>query len=254
MGIVRRVGGLTAGTAGLVGSVLGVAGLAGVWLAYAEVMRRVDRVFGRADQALADVRDNLGQAVARLKETETELEAVRKREADLAAQPPAQRGARRELSRRAVESVGPGVGEARNLLVRATEAGLVANGLLDALAELPGDGVRVDTDRLKETATQIADLTEKTSKLSELLARAAPAGGDEVQPESTRAVEAVRRPIALAEAGAERLGRGRQSVAESHAKLRRWITGIAAALTVALVWIAAGQFSLLVHGWKLLRR
>ena len=254
MAMMRRAGGLTAGAAGLVGAALCAAGLVGVWLAHAEAMRRVDRVFGRAEQALADVQENLGQAADRLRQTETELEAVRQREADLAAQPPAQRGARRELSRRAVESVGPGVGEARTLLVRATEAGLVANGLLDALAELPGDRVHVETDRLKETATQIADLTEKTNKLSELLARATPAAGDDVQPESARAVEAVRRPIALAEDGADRLERGRQSVAAGHAKLRRWVGGTAAALTVVLLWIAAGQFSLLVHGWKLLRR
>jgi hypothetical protein len=251
MGIARRLGGLTAG---LVGSALCVAGLVGVWLAYAEVMRRVDRVFGRADQSLADVQGNLLQAVVRLRETEAELEAVRKREADLAAQPPAQRGARRELSRRAVESVGPGVGEARALLVRATEAGLLANGLLDALAELPGDRGRVDTDRLKETADQFANLTEKTGKLTELLARTTPAGNDPVEPESSRAVEAVRRPIALAEAAAERLDGSRQSISEGHATLRRWIVGLAAALTVVLVWIAAGQTSLLIHGWKLIRR
>jgi low affinity Fe/Cu permease len=34
----------------------------------------------------------------------------------------------------------------------------------------------------------------------------------------------------------------------------RWINGLAVALTVVLVWIGAGQLSLLVHGWKLVRR
>jgi hypothetical protein len=87
-----------------------------------------------------------------------------------------------------------------------------------------------------------------------MLARAAPAGDDEVGTESSRAVEAVRRSIALADAGSERLESSRQSIAAGHARLMRWINGIAIVVTVVLVWIAAGQFSLLIHGWKLVRR
>ena len=255
MGIARRVAGLTAGTAGLVGTALCVAGLVAVGLTYAEVMRRVDRLFGRADQALADVRQNLDQAAARLRETETELEAVRKREADLAAQPPAQRGARRDLSRRAVESVGPGTAEVRALLVKATEAGLIANGLLEALAELPmTDRVHVDADRLKEMSDRLGDLIEQSNRLAGVLARVGPAGEEDARSESSRAVEAVRQPIARIDSGSERVEGARQSITGAHARIGRWVIGLAVSLAGVLVWIAAGQISLSIHGWKLIRR
>src|SRR5262249_15181878 len=146
-----------------------------------------------------------------LRETEKELEVVRKREAELASQPPTQRPGRREVSRKAVESLGPGVADARTTLVKATEAALVANGLLDALAELPVvERVNLDTDQLKGASDQLGELTERATRLAELLARAAPAGDEQVGTESARAVEAVRRPIALADAGSERLDGGRQ--------------------------------------------
>jgi hypothetical protein len=251
MRFVRRLVGLLFGTAGVLGAVLGVAGLVGVWVGYLEVVRRVNRVFDGADQALAGIQSNLQQASDRLRETETELEAVRKREAERAADRPG----RREASRKAVEALGPRMGEARSTLLKATEAGLVANGLLDALAELPAiEHVNVDTDRLKEASAQLAELTERSKKLAELLAPATPMSEEEIGAESSRAVEAVRRPIVLAEAGVDRLENGRQTIGEGHARIRRWINSLTLVLTVALVWISAGQFSLLLHGWKLVRR
>src|SRR5688572_18083582 len=131
MRVLRRFTGLLSGAAGATGLALCVAGLVGCWTAHAEAVRRVDRVFGRAEDALADVRGNLRKAGDRLRDSRAELVAVRKRESDLAAQPPAERRTRREVSRKAVEAVGPRAGEAREMLVNATEAALVADGLLD---------------------------------------------------------------------------------------------------------------------------
>lgn len=255
MRLMRRLAGLGSGIAGTVGFALAVAGLVGVWVGYVEVVRRVDRVFDRADEALGGIQENLRGVVDRLRETEAELEGVRKREAELASQPPAERAGRRAASRKAVEALGPGVGDARSTLVRATEAALVANGLLDALAELPAvERINVDTDRLKEASAELGELTERATRQAEVLARLAPVGGPEVEGESSRAVEAVRKPIALAEAGRERVEDARQSIDAAHKRLMRWINGLAVALTVVLVWIGAGQLSLLVHGWKLVRR
>lgn len=254
MRIVRRLTGLVSGAAGASGLVLCVAGLVGVWAGYREVVRRVDRVFAGADQALGDVEANLGQATTRLREAETELEAVRKREADLAAQPPADRGARRAASRKSAEALGSQVGEARAILVKATEAALVANGLLEALAELPAvERVNVDVDRVKETSTQLSDLTDRTTRLADMLARAAPPADDSVAGESSRTAEAIRRPIALAEAGSDRLADGRRSLADARARLMWWVDRIVAGLAAVLIWIGAGQLSLAVHGWKMVR-
>jgi hypothetical protein len=255
MRLARRLLGLVSGAAGLVGLLLGLAGLVGVWVGYTEVMRRVNGIFDRTDQALAGAHHNLRQATDRLRATESELEAIRNREADLASQSPDQRPAKRAASRKALESVGPGVAEARSTLVKSTEAALVASGLLDALAELPGvERVNVDPDRLKETSARLDELTEKSTRLTELLARAGAANGDDVAGETTRAVEAVRKPIALAEAGSERLESCRQSIGAAHDRLVRWINWITVALALILFWITIGQLSLLIHGLRLIRR
>jgi hypothetical protein len=255
MRFARRLIGLLSGTAGLVGVLLGVAGLAGVWIGYNEVMRRTNGIFDRADQVLAGARDNLRHATDRLRATETELDAVRQREAGLASEPPDQRPAKRAVSRKALDALGPGVAEARSTLMKATDAALVANGLLEALAELPGvERVNIDPDRLKEASVRLDELTEKSTRLIDLLARAGPANGDDTSAESFRAVEAVRKPIALAEGGSERLESGRLSIGAAHDRLIWWINRIAGVLAVILVWITAGQLSLLICGWKWIRR
>lgn len=255
MKLIRRLAGLLSGAAGAIGLVLCVAGLVGVWVGHVEVVRRVDRVFGGADQALTDTDGNLHRAADQLRKCQAELAAVREREADLTAHPPDQRAARRELSRKAVEGLGPQLGEARVVLEKATEIGLVANGLLDALAELPAvERSRVDTDRLKETSAQVGELTDQAARVSTLLARAAPATDTQVGDETSRADGLLRRTIGLAEEGSDRLATARQKVADGRARLMRWINGLAVALTIVLVWIAAGQVSLLIHGWSVVRR
>jgi hypothetical protein len=255
MGVVRRLAGLVFGAAGLTGLLLCLAGLVGCWFGYREAVRYTDGVFGRAEGAVAEVQGNLRAAADRLRQAESELEEVRRREAGSAPDPPAQRAARRALSRKAVEAVGPGLGEARVLVARATEAGLVANGLLDALGELSVlDRVNVDTDGLKEASSRLSDLTDRSARLEELLARAAPPTDDEVARESSAAVDGLRRALALADAGSDRLANGRQRVADGHARVRQWINAAAVIVTVVLVWVGAGQLSLLVHARRLVRR
>ncbi|HKB03057.1 MAG TPA: hypothetical protein VKD90_12605 [Gemmataceae bacterium] len=255
MRFVRRLSGLLFGTAGAVGLLLSVAALVGCWAVYSEVQRRVDRVFGRVDGTLTEIQGNLKQAADRLRRSQLELEAVQKREAELTSQPPAQRGVRRELSRKAVESLGPQLGETREGVAKAVEIGLVANGLLDALAELPiVERINVDTDQLKEVSAQLAELTERSNKLASLLAPAAPTSDEQVADESSRAVETLRRTIALADAGADRLEGRRQQVADGHSRAGRCIDGTLVVITIVLLWIAAGQLSLLIHGRKLIRR
>jgi len=250
MRVARRLTGCLFGATGATGLVLCVAGLVGCWVAYSEVVRRADRLFGRADGALAEVGGNLGQAADRLRGAQAELEAARHRESE-----PAGRSARRALSRKTVEAVGLPATEARDLLVKATDAALVANGLLDALAELPlVERVSVDTDRLKQTSAQLAELSERSAKLAALLAPAAPGADAEIDSESSRATETLGRSIALADAGVEGLELGRQRIANGHARAVGWATGVAIIATVLLLWIAAGQVSLLIHGRILARR
>ncbi len=82
----------------------------------------------------------------RLRLTRQELEAVQQREVELAAKPPAERSLHRAMSRKVAEGATPQLSEARHKVVKATEAALILNGFLEALAELPiGQSVGIET-------------------------------------------------------------------------------------------------------------
>jgi hypothetical protein len=252
MGLIRRLIGIVFGTAGLIGLLLCVAGIVGCWLAHSEVHRRVDRTFDRADSSLAQADQSLRQVGQRLTETQSELAALRRRESEMASQPPAGKSALRVLSKRAAASFNPQLGEARQMLVQATEVTLVVNGLMDALAELPlTERVNIDVDRLHSASDQLTDLNQRATKLLALLDKAAPDGDSEIEGESTRAGELLDRILAAVGDGSNRIDSARSTVERSQAKIGLWVDRLAIVITVLLVWIGAGQLSLLVHGKKL---
>jgi len=250
MTVLRRLVAAVLGTAGAVGVVLCVAGVVGCWVAYAEAVRRADRTFGRAEGALSELRDGLAQAGDRLRVTQDELDAVRKREADLAAQPPAERTLRRAVSRKAVEGVSPQLADARKKLVAATDGALFLEGLLDALAELPlGHRVGVEPDKLRNASDRLGELVGKSDQLAATLAKASPDPADGAAEESTRLYDLLDRIVAAADAGADRAGSAHDRVRAWHDRVVRWLTVAAAGVTLALVWVGLGQLSLLVHGY-----
>jgi len=235
--------------------ILCVAGIVGCWYLRAEAIRRMEATLGRAVEITADVRDSLDQVVLRLRQTERELASIRQREEGLAARPPEERTARRALSRTALAALKPGLGDAREKLVKSVEAGLVLNGLLEALAETPlVERTNIDTDRLKDSSARLSELIEQADRLA-----AALAGPPAAQPDATPAEESARLSgviaaiIARAEEGSRRAGAGGERIADKRGRVAYWIDLIALTLTAAFVWIGAGQLCLLTRGRTLVR-
>jgi hypothetical protein len=255
MPVMRRLFGLLCGASGGTGLLLCIAGIVGCWWLHAEVVQRVDGVFGRAETLLVDVGASLDQVGGRMRQTQSELESVRQREVDLDAKPPVERSLRRSLSRKGIAALSPQLGDARGKLNKATEIGLVVNGLLEALAELPlVERAGVDTDKLKETSAQLSALIDQTDKLRLQLGISLPEQPAEtITAESSRAVDLVGQIVAATDDGSDRVNGARLKVADRHAQIIKWITLSAVFLTLLLVWIAAGQFSLLLHGRSLVR-
>ncbi len=242
-----------AGAAGLVACALGVVGC---WVLYAELTARTDRVFGRAEGALGGLRGYLGQVRDRLRQTEQDLDAVRRREEELADRPPADRDKRRALSRTAAEGVALHLGDTRRKLVTATEVALVADGFLDALAELPlGERVGVDAGRLRGASDQLSDLIGQADKMALLLAGSAPGvTHDGAADQSARIAESLGRVVAAVDEGATRADDARERVEAWHARVTRWLMGTAVAVTGVLAWAGAGQLCLLMHACRGSRR
>jgi len=256
MRIAHRLFGVLGGTAGAIGLVLCIGGIFGCWWVRSEATRRADRTLGRVEDLLADVRDNLGQAGDRMRQTQHELDSIRERETDMAGRPATERNARRSLSRKAMLAVNPQLGDARGKLAQATEVGLVLRGVLDALAEMPlVERAGVAPERLRESSTQLSELTQKAEKLAGSLAGSPAEPPDStVADETSRLVEGVGRLVAALDDEATRAYRAREATADQRTQIGRWITLAAAILTAVLIWIGLGQLSLLAHGWKLARR
>ena len=210
-------------------------------MAYAEAVRRADRTFGRAEDALGDVRDSLRQAGDRLRQTRQELATIREQ---LQAQPFVVDG--QAIARKAAEAALPLLVEARQKLLKATEAGLVLEGLLDALAELPlGERVGIEPERLRDASDRLGELIGRSELLAATLEKTASVLADE----SWRLIGPLDRIIAATDAGADRADAARERVRAWHARVIYWLTVAAVGVTVLLAWIGLGQLSLLVHGY-----
>jgi hypothetical protein len=250
MRALRRALTAVLGTAGAAGLVLCIAGVVGCWALHAEAVSLADRVCGRAESSLGGVRDDLTAARDQLGRTQQELNAIRQREAEFNAGPPADRGGRRPLARKLTGDVPSQLGEARRRLVTATEAALAVNGFLDALAELTlSERVGVDIDRLRGASDALSELIGRGDKLSSLLAASAPdpAGAAD---QSSRIAESLGRVVAAVDEGAARADAARAQVGAWRARVTRGLTWAAALVTLILAWVGVGQLSLLAHACR----
>jgi hypothetical protein len=213
-------------------------------------------MFCRAEGSLGGARDDLVHVRDRRRQTRQEMDAIRRREDELAAHPPADRGGRRGLSRKAAEDVSPRLGDARRKLVTATEAALVVNGFLDALAELSlGERVGIDVDRLRLAADELSALIGRADRLAAHLAGAPsdPAAGG-IADQSSRIAESLDRVITAVDEGAARVTSAQERVEAWHARVTGWLTTTAVVVTLILAWAGTGQLSLLVHARRWVRK
>ena len=247
MHTVWRVLRAVLGLAGLVGTVLCLAGIVGCWVLYAEAVRRTDRALGRVTDALTAHHANLVRARDQLVRTRGELNDLRERDAEVNVP---ERNARRSKLRQTSAGATAKLADARRVVVGATEAALVAEGFLSALAELPvADRVGVDVEALRDAADRLSDAAQTTERLSGLLGPAAPEpSGTAVREHSARLDELLGAVAGAVGAGAERLENARERTERLRAPLVRAFTGAALLGTFLLAWIGAGQASLLRRG------
>jgi hypothetical protein len=138
------------------------------------------------------------------------------------------------------------------MLVKATEVALVADGFLDALAEVPlSERVGVDAGRLRGASDQLLELIGQADRLAALLAGSAPGmAPDGAADQSARITEALRRVAAAVDEGATRANEAQERVGAWHARVSRRLTLAAVVGTLILAWAGVGQLSLLAHACR----
>lgn len=243
MRLARRLVGLILGVLGATGTTLCVAGLVGVWVVHADLTRRADGAFGRVEDRLGPAKADIGRAAERLRQAHREVEAVERKEEEPAA-PPAAKRRRAVVPKATAASAAGQLGQARQALVTATEVGLVADGILDVLAELPAsERVGLDTDRLRDTSAQLTDLIRTAERLSAAL----PAQDDESDP---GIAEPLGRAVAALDAAEANFGEVHARVQDWHRRTVRALTTGAVVLTALLVWVGLGQVCLTATGFR----
>lgn len=242
MRFVRRLFAALFGLLGATGTILCVAGVFGVWVLHSDLRSRADRVFGRVEDRLAPTRAELGRAADRLREVGREVEAVERREEGSGAK------RKRAVPKAAAQSAAGQLGQVRQAVVTATEVGLVADGVLDLLAELPAaERVGIDTARLRDASGQLSDLIRTADRVAAALPRPAD------EPDAPDIADGVRRVAAALDETAANIGDAHTRVTDWHTRTVRALLLVAIALTALLVWVGLGQACLTTAGFRRVR-
>lgn len=243
---LRRLLAALLGLLGATGTVFCVAGVVGTWVLRADLTARADRVFDRVETRLGPAREELVRAADRLRQVRREVEEVERREAEPAAAPAAKRR-RAVVPKATAKSASSQFGQARQAVVSATEVGLVADGVLDVLAELPAaERVGLDTARLRDASAQLSDLIRTAERLSAALPRAADDPDDPVADLGDR----VGRVASTLDEATAHMGDAHARVADWHHRTVRALTLAAVVLTALFVWVGLGQVCLLTRWWS----
>jgi hypothetical protein len=237
------------GLMGLLGTVLCLIGLIGCWLLYAAAVERTQRAFGQVSNSLLDARGNLSDSRVQLDRTRTELIAFRLRNSTGNDVPPTERTRRRVSLRQSSDETLGKLNDLRRSVLRAAEMALVAKGFCNALSELPlTERVAIDPETLRETGDQLSDAILLAERLSTLLGAAAPGPIEPAVDEQSQRLDGALDRVAVGvDVGVDRLGSAIDQVEDLRSRLIRCFTVTAMVCSALLIWIGAGQLSLMVR-------
>ena len=238
---------------GILAMLLGIAGIAacgagvfGCWWTLSSVNQRLCDALERVETLLDATSDSFGQIGASLQKADKELEEVHEAETvSKSRQPQLGRAASRKLASKLTSSLG----DSQRGLRIAVEAAVVVNSLLDGFDEIPLVRMsKLDTEQLQDVSTRVASLTDWAQRLQSMLETSQ--GSQEVDEESSRMRKAVVQVMAAMQKIADQIDGAKGRIVELRSRITRWFRATQVGLTLLLLWIALGQWCLLVQGWS----
>ncbi|HMF16637.1 MAG TPA: hypothetical protein VKE98_05485 [Gemmataceae bacterium] len=234
---------------GIMGLLLSIAGGVGVWIIKEPVTERMTHVFNRLDAALKAADEALAQVKTSLANAAKRLEEVKVEQQKLAEQPQKDSALGRLLARK-LQKIAPDFGGAQDKLQTIGEAAVVVNSVLEDLGNIPFlSAAGLDDDRLKKIHSLLSDVTPAAWELSRLLGESAP--------EADASVSNIERMLAtmqgLIAEYEPQLQQARGRTEDLKSRVLDGIPLAAVIISLACLWIALGQLSLLCHGlswWK----
>jgi hypothetical protein len=200
---------------------------------------KAEAALDKADRGLALVKSSLANADERLAEVRRQQQAA-----------PRDNVARRLMAQMVQRAIAPQLGEAQAASTAIAEALVVAQSLLEDVAELPTEKTGLDAERLTRLQGQLSQATPAVWELNRLL-------GDteqDVDEQCSRIQLLLRSGQELAAGYESRLAEVRQQTERVRARTLAWMTPGAAIISVACFWIALSQLSVLSHAWSCWKR
>jgi hypothetical protein len=233
---------------------LSLAGGVGVWVVREPVTAKATRVFERIEAAMDVAEENLGLVKASLKRAAERLDSAREEQRELAKQAKSKGALRRLLAQTVQRTVAPELGNANEKLHAVAEAAVVVNSVLEDVANFPILATSgLDTDRLREVNSRLADVGPAAWELSRILGEPGPDSGEAGKELSKiqRTVQTLRGWVGEFE---PRVTEVRRRTEELKSKTLTWITPAAVILSAVCFWIALSQVSVMLHAWSSCRR
>jgi hypothetical protein len=233
---------------------LSLAGGVGVWVVKEPVTTKATRVFERIDAALDVAEENLGLVKASLKRAAERLDKARKEQRELAKKATPKGALRRLLAQTVLPTVAPELGNANEKLHTVAEAAVVVNSVLEDVGNFPllaESGL--DTDRLREMNSRLADVGPAAWELSRILGEPGPDSG-----EAGKELSKIQRTVQTLRGWVDdfepRVAEVRRRTEGLKSKTLTWITPAAVVLSAVCFWVALAQISLMRHAWSWCRR
>jgi hypothetical protein len=256
MRLVRRFGGALVLLLSAVGIVGCAGGILGLWLLYPGLAERAQMISARLDvglQRMAAASQNVGRALTKAR---AEVATVSKELADLGGGGEKGRRASHTLRTVIQRQAAPSIDDLGGRLATLSDAAVAVSSLLECFQELPtGPRVRVKPDLLKRRADEAQQLSARLRRLEAALGDGEKGTSSQEAAATTSAVDHVLEKCQEAvDSWQADLDAAREDLARVQAQMGSWLLYLAIALTVLLVWMAAGQISLFGRALEWLKR
>jgi len=189
---------------------------------------------------------NLGHVKASLARAAERLDTARQEQRKIAEASKKDSSLGRLLARTVQQTVAPEIGNAHEKLHTVAEAAVVVNSVLEDLGNLPFlETSGMDVTTLTDMNNRLADVGPAAWELSRLLGE--PGSESDAGAQMSRVERALQTMQASVAQYEPQLAQVRQRTADLKSSTLPWITPVAVVVTLACVWIALSQVSLMAH-------
>ena len=260
----KRLTGFVLAALGMIGIIVCLVGAAGVWYAASRLHQVNSEVFRRADELVVQVDRRAVQARDAVEGTRNVADELKQTLQDSAVALVAERLASQpkidDLERRLASAMerADGLLEASASTAELMEQVLASVGVVASERNIELKDRSKLTATIRSTRESLVNASERLADVQRSLAEIRQKRDFEVNWKLVKELSLA--IIAKLDIVQDRLAEFRirleetqAQLAQFHGRMRTWILTVQCLMALLLVWIGAGQYCLLIHGWRILR-